>query len=320
MAITAQDYTFHCRFTTEARLPGYLGSTLRGSLGWALKKTSCALRRQQCADCLLREQCGYAWVFETECYGPEKTGIVNARPHPFVLQPGSQKHDEVAAGQQLAFGLHLFGRGNDYLPQLVYAVRLMGKSGIGAGRRHGLGRFILERGTCGDSIVYTAEEDVLHRPELECLDIKAMQERHDTTTVTVTLQTPLRLKRNNSLQRELPFAELVRACLRRISTLEAAYGPGEPKLDYPGLIRRALDIETVQNGIRWRKLYRWSNRQKKKISLSGLSGSSTYRGELNEFLPLLRYCEEVNIGKQTVFGLGKLQIDVPGPQAQTVIR
>ncbi|MBW2328572.1 MAG: hypothetical protein JRF04_02970 [Deltaproteobacteria bacterium] len=66
MSIKAQRYTFHCRFTSKARLPDYLGSTLRGALGWALKKTSCALRRQQCPTCLLREQCAYAWIFETE--------------------------------------------------------------------------------------------------------------------------------------------------------------------------------------------------------------------------------------------------------------
>ena len=88
MTIKTQRYTFHCRFETEARLPGYLGSTLRGALGWSLKKSSCALRRQQCESCLLREQCAYAWIFETEKYQVGDGRTINARPHPFVLQPG----------------------------------------------------------------------------------------------------------------------------------------------------------------------------------------------------------------------------------------
>jgi CRISPR/Cas system endoribonuclease Cas6 (RAMP superfamily) len=308
MSISIQNYTFHCRFETEARLPGYLGSTLRGSLGWALKKTACALRRQQCTDCLLREQCGYAWIFETERYDTARGGTVNARPHPFVLQPLSVGRELMAPGDPLEFDLRLFGSGNDYLPQLVYAVRLMGETGIGTGRRHGLGRFVLDRVSCQDLVVYSAGEEVLQRPAVQSLDLAAQAGDTEVRSVTVTLATPLRLKRKNSLQRELPFAELIRACLRRISALEDAYGPGEPELNYPGLIRRAAAVRLADNGIRWRNLYRWSNRQKKKVSLSGLAGTSDYRGNLAEFLPLLKYAEQVNIGKQTVFGLGRLTV------------
>ncbi len=100
MSIKAQRYTFHCRFTSKARLPDYLGSTLRGALGWALKKTSCALRRQQCPTCLLREQCAYAWIFETEKYQAGDGRGINARPHPFVLQPG----EDIAGEKRLVMG------------------------------------------------------------------------------------------------------------------------------------------------------------------------------------------------------------------------
>ena len=40
MTIPIQQFTFHCRWTSEARLPRYLGSTLRGAFGWALRKSS----------------------------------------------------------------------------------------------------------------------------------------------------------------------------------------------------------------------------------------------------------------------------------------
>ena len=36
MGLSIKKYTFHCRFKTEAILPDYLGSTLRGALGWGL--------------------------------------------------------------------------------------------------------------------------------------------------------------------------------------------------------------------------------------------------------------------------------------------
>ena len=308
MSIKAEQYTFHCRFTSEARLPGYLGSTLRGALGWALKKTSCALRRQQCDDCLLREQCAYAWIFETERYRAGSGPMVNARPHPFVLQPGEDIAGEKQAGDELTFSLLLLDRANALLPQVVYAVRLMGESGIGSGRRSGLGRFDLRKVIAGEGFCCLAEDDILHIPDtVEKITLEQPTD-FDVSSVTVRLQTPLRLKQNNRLNLDLPFHVLIRACLRRIAALEEAYGGGEPDLDYRGLVNRAGDVGIQESGISWQRLFRWSNRQRKKVSLSGLGGSITYRGNLTEFMPVLHYGTQVNIGKQTVFGLGKITV------------
>ena len=307
MSIKAQQYTFHCRFTSEAKLPGYLGSTLRGALGWALKKTSCALRRQQCDDCLLREQCAYAWIFETERYRAGDGHAVNARPHPFVLQPGENR-ETMQPGESISFSLLLLDRAVDLLPQIVYAVRLMGESGIGVGRRQGLGRFDLRKVVAGEGVCCLSEDNVLHLPD-NVEEIKLEQSPvSGISSVMVQLQTPLRLKHHNRLNLDLPFHVLVRACLRRLSALEDAYGDGEPDLDYRGLVNRAENVDIRESRIRWQQLFRWSNRQRKKISLSGLGGSIVYHGNLSEFKPIFRYCEHVNIGKQTVFGLGKITV------------
>jgi len=306
--VKAQKYTFHCKFKTDATLPGYLGSTLRGALGWGLKRTSCALKRQRCETCLLREQCAYAWIFETERYNAGDGRIINARPHPFVLQPekgcgGSQKQ-----GYNFKFTLLLLDRANDFLPQLAYAVQMMGEAGIGSGRRQGLGRFQLEKIATEQDVVFDEATPVLKKcaniPML-CLEEPATIE---TESLTVSLQTPLRLKQNNTLGRSLPFHILIRTSLRRIAALEDAYGGGEPDLDYRGLVQRAGKVQATDSTIRWRELYRYSNRQKKKVSLSGLTGSVSFRGDLTEFVPIIRYAEQVNIGKQTVFGLGNINL------------
>ncbi len=308
MSIKAQKYTFHCRFKTEAKLPGYLGSTLRGALGWGLKKTSCALRRQQCNSCLLREQCAYAWIFETERYQAGDGRTINARPHPFVLQPDENLAGVKQPGDSFVFSMLLFDRADDLLPQLIYAVRLMGESGIGAGRRQGLGRFQLTEVTSGEQSIFTDETSALQKCQnpnrIHMADIPF----HEIPAVQVTLHTPLRLKHGNKLKRDLPFHVLVRAGLRRIAALEEAYGGGEPNLDYKGLVKRADLVKTADSHIRWQELFRYSNRQQKKVSLSGLGGVITYEGDLREFMPILYYSQQVNIGKQTVFGLGQVNV------------
>jgi len=307
MTIHMQTFTFHCRFTTDARLPGYLGSTLRGAMGWSLKRTTCALRRQQCAGCLLRQQCVYAWIFETEQYRDTGGRTINARPHPFVLQPGGCR-ENMQPGESISFSLLLLDRAVEMLPHLVYAVRIMGESGIGSGRRQGLGRFALQQVTTDGQTIYSADTETLAScPEPSCIGL-GKKTGCGPSLLKVYLLTPLRFKQGNRMKTDLPFHNLVRVCLRRIAALEEAYGDGEPDLDYLGLVEQARQVEVQDSSIRWQKLYRWSNRQRQNTSLSGLAGSITYSGELGEFLPILRYGEQVNIGKQTVFGLGKIAI------------
>jgi CRISPR/Cas system endoribonuclease Cas6 (RAMP superfamily) len=199
------------------------------------------------------------------------------------------------------------------LPQLVYAVQLMGESGIGTGRssRFKMGRFTLEKVCTEQQTIFTGDKGVLHKteniPQLQ-LD---QQDLTDMTSVQVDILTPLRLKQGNKLKRNLPFHTLIRTGLRRIAALEEAYNDGEPEIDYRGLVERAGKITIQKSQLRWQQLFRWSNRQKKIVSLSGLGGTITYQGNLTEFMPILHYCEQVNIGKQTAFGLGEIEVHAP---------
>ena len=57
-------YLFSLVLDDDAVLPEYKGSTFRGIFGHFLKRVVCALKQQECADCLLREKCVYFQVFE----------------------------------------------------------------------------------------------------------------------------------------------------------------------------------------------------------------------------------------------------------------
>ncbi|PIP08439.1 MAG: hypothetical protein COX51_04395 [Syntrophobacteraceae bacterium CG23_combo_of_CG06-09_8_20_14_all_50_8] len=112
----------------------------------------------------------------------------------------------------------------------------------------------------------------------------------------------------NALESALPFHVLIRAALRRVSALFAAYGDGEPDLDYRGLVRRAQEITIEESHLHWFDWRRWSNRQDQEMLMGGLIGTVAYSGDLTEFIPLLHLCETLHLGKQTAFGLGKIKI------------
>ena len=124
----------------------------------------------------------------------------------------------------------------------------------------------------------------------------------------INLLTPLRLKYLNELESTLPFHVLIRAALRRVSSLFAAYGDGEPALDYRGLVGRAQEIAVEESHLHWFDWRRWSNRQDQEMLMGGLIGKISYTGDLTEFMPLLHLCEHLHLGKQTAFGLGKIKV------------
>ncbi len=43
--------------------------------------------------------------------------------------------------------------------------------------------------------------------------------------------------------------------------------------------------------------------------MGGMVGTVTFEGEIGEYLPLIEFCSKVHLGKQTVFGLGKIKAE-----------
>ena len=305
-------YTFTCRFESDAELPYYKGSTFRGVFGRALKKTVCALRRKTCDNCLLNATCLYAQVFELSASDNLKTeSTKGALPHPFVIEPPATTKTRFSAGDIFDFHLLLFGVVNQSLPYFVYALDQMGKAGIGKRINGSGGKYLLTQVSLGDTVIYTVADQKLKMPTgFETLSLRLPEQSScDETTLKVILETPLRLKFDNRLKADLPFHVLVRAMLRRVSSLMESYGDGEPALDYKGLVKRAMEINTVENNVEWFDWRRYSFRQDQAMLMGGMVGSIVYEGELAEFLPLVGFCKKVHLGKQTTFGLGGIRVE-----------
>jgi hypothetical protein len=284
---------------TRALLPPYKGSTFRGVFGHALKRVVCALKRQNCDACLLRKSCLYPAVFETA-----------ALPHPFVIEPPRDKKTEYAPGETFTCNLLLFGAFNHKLPYFVYAFEQMGRIGIGKKLEGGRGRYRLEEVRSGHSRIYCARDQKLKTMtdvrEISLEDSEAVSA--DDRRLEVSLETPMRAKFKGRLADGLPFHVLVRGMLRRVSSLMNAYGSGEPALDYRGLVEQARAVRVVRSALRWQDWDRYSNRQNRHMLMGGITGSIVYAGRLKPYLPLLETCSELHVGKQTAFGLGKIEV------------
>jgi hypothetical protein len=304
-------YRFRCKLEEEALLPPFKGSTFRGVFGHALKRTVCALRQVECEKCLLATKCLYAQVFETAKAGDSQCNRATP-PKPYVIEPPDIPDTQLPAGASFDLQLLLFGEINDSLAYFIYAFKEIGRLGIGKKRGVGRSRFQVESIHLNDAKIYDADSERLDCPQPGNY-VSFPDGSHPlkpVDTIKVTCETPLRLKLDNHLHAQLEFHVLVRALLRRVSTLCNAYGSGEPAFDYRGLVTDAREVKALQSDLRWIDIRRYSNRQLQAMLMGGMTGSVTYRGRLSPYLPLLRAGERLHIGKQSTFGLGKIKVEV----------
>jgi hypothetical protein len=315
-------YEFTLQAETDAWLPRYKGSTLRGAFGTALKQAVCIRRDLDCDICLVRPSCVYTHVFET--LPPEGVAAFRGQkyaPHPYVLEPPLEEKQKYEPGERLTFGLTLMGRAIDYLPYVIFALDQAGRKGLGQRR----GRFVLAsvswRGADGEEqVIYDgaerrltsgwfslSAEDIINR-RLRQLDISNLQSSH----LRLVFLTPARLQVQGDLQGGVSFELLVRNVLRRLWQLTLVHGSGEFALDHRALIERAESVKVVGSDLRWLDWERYSSRQKTRMRLGGFVGEVEYEfavvADLEVFLPLLMLGEVVHVGKNTTFGLGKYEI------------
>ncbi|MGB5157198.1 MAG: CRISPR-associated protein Cas6, partial [Desulfobacterales bacterium] len=185
-------YTFECSFLTHASLPEYKAAIFRDYFGYALKQAVCVLKSRTCNDCLLRPDCLYATVFESN-QGADSP--YTESPHPFVIEPPETRLLRFSPNDAFSFHLLLFGDTIVKLPYFVLAATLMGEKGFG--RRAG-GHFVINSARCGETVIYSGTDQMLHQPPVTDL-ICSMTTDTDLSSGQLHVQflTPLRLKHDN---------------------------------------------------------------------------------------------------------------------------
>lgn len=299
-------------------LPDYLGSTLRGAFGQALKNVVCIVNHRDCGRCIVNSRCTYPYIFETPVPKDLKQLQGQTRaPHPFIITPPvepdhlwSGKRKSYMEGDHLYFKLLLMGRAIDTLPYVIYAFSRMAERGLGFER----GRFdLVEILDMRGKEIYSQRSGTLTSDYFSITLQEAVNNRLNgyipSNSVKIRFLTPARIRADGDLQTSLDFELLMRNILRRISILMAVHSSSTLQLDFKGLVERASRIKTASSSLRWVDLERYSKRQQSRLKIGGLVGLIRYEGELEEFLPLLAAGEILNVGAGTGFGLGAFRIE-----------
>ncbi len=310
------------RARTELVLPPFLGSTLRGAFGTALKRVVCVLPEGRCDSCPLCKGCPYVKLFEP----PNSLEWMDTSrlPPPFVLRPPSHVGRPLPAGAELRFQCVLVGWALDYLPHFLAAWQTVGTElGIGGGRAQGLGRFELVEVVDGlnPGTPVFAHGCMLRPPDTRtAADCSAGRERE--VVLRAVLKTPVRLRSEGRLLGRgsadgFTPRKLLEAAYRRLYTLAACYGTDQlGPMEVPAF----PDVPPLYASLRWQEWDRYSHRQRTHMRLGGLVGEIVLGPEYRPWFPLLRAASVLHVGKATTFGFGQLDCEGLTPPASRAQR
>ncbi|MEW6623323.1 MAG: CRISPR system precrRNA processing endoribonuclease RAMP protein Cas6 [Bacillota bacterium] len=298
-------------------MPDYKGATFRGGFGRIFRQIACSLRQRSCKDCLLMDNCSYAYIFET---APPKNSQALSKyesiPRPFVLDPPLETKNYYAPGEMLAIDFILIGNAIKYLPYFIIVFREMGVHGLGRGRRPFALTDVSAIGLDDAVSIYNPNTNVVRSIDLSYSGSQLIERAipslnlSQTKELKIEFLTPVSLKDEGQIAFIPEFHILFRQAMRRISALSYFHHEDPLEVDYAGLAEGSKQVELVENRTVWKDWERYSQRQRQRVNMGGLIGSATYRGDLEVFLPWLVLGQQVHVGKNAVFGLGKYRIHV----------
>ncbi len=261
--------------STDFRYPFFIGSAIRGALGYAMKKVVCVNPSYNCEGCFARKNCLYF-----ECY-EEKNTI-----HKFRL-------DFELSLDKLEFSLYLFEEMSEDLPYVLMAVKkMLEENGLGSNRA----KFKILEVKCNDKSIFDGLDFDLSR----CEELIMTPNENYIKNVKLKFITPLRIKENNRFARgDIKLETIVKSIKYRLSELENS---NSRRLDfYP-------EYEIVSKDIRFVDFNRYSNRQESKMNIGGIMGQIEFKNLDEKSYQLLKIGEIIGVGKSTVFGLGKINL------------
>lgn len=302
-------YRYTARFEADLALPDYAGSLLRGVFGAVLRRHACTTGLSDCKACPLWRSCAYPAIFETPPQPTQFEQKFSQVPNPYVIEPPPIGMRHLAAGEPLVFHMVLVGA--DTLRQLPLIVHTWQRAlRQGFGKAHVRGELCAVELVCADgglAPVWAAEAaQVL--PHAAALTLPT----GPALALTLQLHTPLRLQRQGHALgvHELTPRTLLSQLLRRVNLmLDLHLGLRPAPFDARALLTVAQTLTDERSDLRWKDWTRYSARQGQEMTLGGVLGRWTLRGELTPFVPWLTLGQWLHLGKNATMGMGGYTLD-----------
>lgn len=306
IAIKSSEVLFAGEFGICGELPPFRGATLRGALGYHLRKTVCNDLKRQCSECFLSQDCAYSNFFEG-VQPPNRSfmKLYPKVPQPFMLIIDQKNSTEIKKGQPFEFSLKIFGEAANFFPYVAYAFLEAGEKGIGKDKI----LYSMNKISENDSVLYQNGSSILKKPKPVKIEISTHRKSVD---MKINFLTPVRIRKEGHTASDVNFKNIITTALRRISAINYFYGSGKP-IDIKvvnNLIQLSEKVNKIDDSTEIFSFDRYSGRQLRKIKLDGITGSLTFGTVPSQLFNVLKFAEKIGLGKSTSFGFGRIKLEV----------
>jgi len=294
-------------FLSEGRLPAFRGATLRGGLGFHLRRTVCNNLKRSCQDCFLAEECAYSNFF----YGilPKDRNFIKLYdnvPQPYLLVLPLEEPENIHKEDPLCFTMKIFGKASELFPYVAYSFIQMGEKGLGKDKIP----FEISRiEQPGVEVLYEKSVNRIMKPnpQIAAYDIMPID---CNDPLEIRFFTPVRIRKNGQTLKTIRFEDLIEAALRRITIMNYFYGTGQivDNEKIKAMIEHAKSVEKVNDATEYYSFRRYSGRQERTIELDGLTGTAVFKKVTPELAGILKFAQTIGLGKSTSFGFGNIEI------------
>ncbi len=317
----------HFLFTSEVvsplELDEHSGAAVRGNFFEAVWRRFCNNRAAaSCAVCPLHSMCPVSALVAPLREENERGRDI---PRPYVILPPLEAR-RYEPGEQLIFGITLFGSIVQLFPYIIMASQTL--EAIGLGRRIEAnqgqrGRFKIKRiesyhpMNSKRQVLYQEGKALVDAPTLSvtATDVLTRANALSDEQLTINFLTPTRLLFQDKLVHHAAFRPLILRLLERLAALEQTYGDGKsqeneaPVVSNDDLGLLAKDVKCVEDSTNWDDLHSYSRRLHRTTPIGGIMGKATFAGNLAPFRELLTWGELIHVGKNTVKGNGWFKIE-----------
>lgn len=311
---------FKARAKETLRINKHAGSTIRGSLGNGLYNYFCKNKNEDCENCHIKETCVYFELFNPIITQSEFERFNNyskrfkKKPRGYIIQAIKPLGEKLIykRGEEFEFKINLVGNAKECYPFLLKAFEE--SKGIGPKNCQFEIVEVWEEGLEGSQKIYSLNKFNLPSKTITLKEMKekAKEYLRFRDKIKIIFKTPTHITINSEFVQKLDFYKIMRATFRRISMLSLFYNEEKINVDakFDKYLEDSKEVKATTTKLDYDEWNRYSNRQDKEIKMKGMTGEIHFelKEEIEKYLPYLLMLEHINLGNDTVFGLGNVEI------------
>lgn len=221
------------RVEENDELPAFLGSTIRGVLGHAMRDSVCGATDALCHLCRFSDSCAYTVHFNS-------AGNIAESVNPFVLYVPIRNKIVWKRGDLLTFDITAFGK--SAMASEFYIAGILRMADYGWGARRLKFSPVQIMNVLDKSLIWSDGQVWTHNFQPFFLQI----EKRETESVLLRFNSPTRVVTKQKLQRKLAYDQIIQAILTRIRLIMHAYEGVVLEFDEEKLLEDAKHVQTVE--------------------------------------------------------------------------